>query len=146
MSHKPCGFPQKSCEKPMNAAALSNPSDMIAQMVLPLADEMGRERAIEKVARDTGLTYSKTYRLFYRQSTDVWSRQKEQLTKAFKRFAQSQERLYSERAARYAAINAEIERLERQHVGNEILDQARLPLVVEGSADVAQVEATRTTT
>lgn len=130
----------------MNAvAALNSPGDMIAQMVLPLADEMGRERAIEKVARDTGLTYSKTYRLFYRQSTDVWSRQKEQLTKAFKRFAMNQERLYRERAARYAAINAEIERLERQRVGNEILDQARLPLVVEGNADAAEDEAARTT-
>lgn len=115
MSQKSCDFPQKSRENLMGSAVLNDPANMVRQMVLPLADEHGRERAIEMVARICGLTYSKTYRLFYGQSTDVWSKQKQKLTAAFKSFAASQERAYRARAERYAAISAEIELLEAQH-------------------------------
>lgn len=137
MSQTSCDFPHKPYEKRMSVCVLSDPNDMVRQMVLPLADEHGRERAIEMVARICGLSYSKTYRLFYGQSTDVWSKQKQKLTAAFKSFAASQERLYRERAERYAAVHREIERIERQHG----LDLDFASQVVGGGLDGASLNA-----
>lgn len=99
----------------LTAAVLENPSEMVRQMALPIKAEYGVERACEIVARETGLTYSKTYNLFYRRVKDVWRGEHQKLTAAFRKFAASQERAYRERAERYAAISAEIELIEAQH-------------------------------
>lgn len=117
MSQTSCEKPQEPCGKPMNtdAAILNDPNAMVMQMVLPLAEEHGRERAIEKVASLAGLTYSKTYRLFYRQTQDVWSKQKKKLVEAFKRFTIEQERAYRQRADYYAYLCEQIDISERQY-------------------------------
>lgn len=115
MSQISCEKPQEPRENSMSAAILNDPNEMVAQMVLPLCDEHGRERAIEKVAAACGLSYSKTYRLFYRQTTDVWSKQKKKLVEAFKRFTLDQESAYRKRAAYYAYLNEQIEISERQY-------------------------------
>jgi len=99
----------------LTAAVLNNPSEMVRQMAMPLVAEHRTERALEIVARESGLTYSKVYNLFYRRAKDVWRTENQKLTAAFKRFAAQQERLYRARANHLAAINAEIEALERQH-------------------------------
>lgn len=99
----------------MSTGVLNNPSEMVRQMALPLVTEYRTERALEIVARETGLTYSKIYNLYYRRAKDVWRAENQKLSAAFRRFAENQERLYRERADYLAAINAEIERLERQN-------------------------------
>jgi hypothetical protein len=71
--------------------------------------------ALQIVARDTGLTYSKTYRLFYGAARDVWRKEHKKLVDAFKRFTIEQERAYREQAERCAALKAECEALEAQH-------------------------------
>lgn len=114
MSQSFCRKPQRPGEM-LTAAVLNDPTEMVRQMALPLKAEYGVERACEIVARETGLTYSKTYNLFYRRVKDVWRSENQKLTAAFRKFAATQERLYRERADRLAAVNAEIDRLERQH-------------------------------
>lgn len=113
MSQFSCKEPQRRCE--VSAAILDNPNEMIRKMVYELKFECGgTERAIEVVARDTGLTYSKTYNLVYRRTFDVWSKQKKGLVEAFKQFVLQQERTYRDGAKRYAELNEQIERLELQ--------------------------------
>lgn len=99
-----------------SAAVLNDPNEMVRQMVSELKFEYGgTERAIEVVARDSGLTYSKTYNLFCRRTFDVWSKQKKELVAAFKQFVLRQERAYRDGAKRFAELNDEIERMERRH-------------------------------
>lgn len=99
----------------LTTAVLENPNDMIREMVYGRKDECGgTERAIELVARDTGLTYSKTYNLFYGRTFDVWSKQKTKLVASFKQFVLKQERTYRDGAKRCAELNDAIERLELQ--------------------------------
>lgn len=114
MWQKLCDIRQRACVK-MNAAVLNNPSEMVRQMAFPLVAEHRTQRALEIVSRETGLTYSKIFRLYYRRAHDVWREENQKLTAAFRRFAAQQERLYRERADTLAAVNAEIERLEGQH-------------------------------
>jgi hypothetical protein len=98
----------------LTAAVLNNPSEMVRQMALPLVSEYRTERALEIVARETGLTYSKAYNLYYRRVKDVWRSENQKLTAAFKRFAAQQARLYRDRAESLSAVTAEIERMEGQ--------------------------------
>lgn len=115
MSQIPCEKSQTTCGKLMNADILNDPNEMVYQMVLPLVPRYKTERAIEIVARASGLSYSKTFNLYYRRTFDVWSKKKKKLIRAFRDFALEQEALYRDGATRFAEINAEIERLERQY-------------------------------
>ena len=73
----------KSVFGKMNAAVLNNPGEMVRQMVIPLVPQRRVKGAIEHVSRDTGLTYSKTRRLFYGLANDVWSQEKEKIMATF---------------------------------------------------------------
>lgn len=99
----------------LSAAVLNDPSEMVRQMALPFIADRRVKGALQIVARDTGLTYSKTYRLFYGAARDVWRNEHKKLTDAFRRFVSDQERAYREQANRCAALKAECEALEAQY-------------------------------
>lgn len=121
----------------LTAAVLDSPSEMVRQMALPLKAEFGVERACEIVSRETGLTYSKTYNLFYRRAKDVWRSENKKLTAAFRKFAASQEKIYRERADRFAQISAEIEMIE----GQDEFDLGRAAELVGRNADGDSADA-----
>jgi hypothetical protein len=138
-----CEKPKQRCEM-LSAAVLNDPSEMVRQMALPFIPDRRVKGALLIVARDSGLTYSKTYRLFYGAARDVWRKEHKKLVDAFKRFTIEQERLYREQAERCAALRAECEALEGQH---EFALQARRRAVAEADrilardlADAAEVE------
>lgn len=114
MRQQLCGKPQRRCEM-LSAAILNDPGEMVRQMALPLVPERRVKGALEVVSRETGLSYSKTYRLFYNAARDVWRAENKKIVEAFKRFTLEQERAYRNGAERLAALNAEIDRLERQY-------------------------------
>lgn len=129
MSQHLCEKPKCRCEM-LSAAVLNDPSEMVRQMALPFIPERRVKGALQIVARDTGLTYSKTYRLFYGAARDVWRKEHNKLVSAFKQFTVEQERLHREQAERHAHMRAQCEALERQH---EFALQARRSAL--GAAD-----------
>lgn len=114
MSQHLCEKPKRRCEM-LSAAIINDPSEMVRQMALPFISERRVKGALQIVSRDTGLTYSKTYRLFYGAARDVWRKEHKKLVEAFKKFTIEQERAYREQADRCAALKAECEALEAQY-------------------------------
>lgn len=100
----------------MTAAVIAERcQSMVYQMALPLVTERRVKGALQIVARDCDITYSKARKLFYKITDHVLAFERDNIVAAFKTFTVRQERAYREQADRLAAINAEIDRLQAQH-------------------------------
>lgn len=96
------------------ALALDQAHTMVRQMALPLIPERRVKGALELVSRETGISYSKTRKIFYRLTDNILHFEFRNIAEAFKRAAQKQERLYRIEADRLQKILAANERMERQ--------------------------------
>ena len=100
----------------MTAAVIAERcQSMVYQMALPLVSERRVKGALQIVARDCDLSYSKVRKLFYRITDHVLAFERDNIVAAFKAYTIKQERAYREQADKLAAINAEIVRLEGQY-------------------------------
>lgn len=89
--------------------------DMLRQMMLPLIPERRVKGALDFVARETGLPYSKLRKIYYRLTQNILHFEFKNISDAYKRAVIKQERLYREEAERLATLIAEREIWERQH-------------------------------
>lgn len=101
----------------MSTAALVQDQayDMVRQMALPLIPERRVKGALDLIARESGLPYSKVRKIFYKLTQNIRHFEYMNLAGAYKRAVLKQERLYREEAERLAALIAEREAWEAQH-------------------------------
>lgn len=109
-------FRGRDKEDRMSTAALAQDQayDMVRQMALPLIPQRRVKGALEQVSRETGLSYSKTRKIFYRLTDNILHFEFRNIADAFKRAASTQERLYRLEADRLQALLEANERMERQ--------------------------------
>lgn len=99
-----------------NAALVQDQAfDMLRDMARPLIPERRVKGALDSIARETGVPYSKVRKIYYRLTGNILHFEFKNIADAYKRAVIRQERLYREEAERLAALIAEREAWERQY-------------------------------
>lgn len=97
------------------AAVQDHASDMLRDMARPLIPERRVKGALDFIARETGIPYSKLRKIYYRLTQNILHFEFKNIADAYKRAVIRQERLYREEAERLATLIAEREAWERQY-------------------------------
>jgi hypothetical protein len=91
----------------MSALAISDTThDMLRQMALPLVPERRVKGALHHVSRETGVSYSKLRKLYYRLSDHILATEWQAIRMAYQRHVESHEQKLEAELAQLRAIKA----------------------------------------
>lgn len=100
--------PRNNAVRPVMSACavLDECHGMVRQMTLDLVPERRVKGALDTVARDSGLSYSKLRKIYYRLTDHILEFEFRNLEHAYRRFIESQERKLTAELAELHALKA----------------------------------------
>lgn len=113
---------------------------MVRQMALPLVNERRVKGALHLVARDSGLSYSKLRKIYYRLTDHILEFEFRSIAEAYKRHVRDHERKLEQELAELRALR-EARALREQHYALDLSTHSR----AAAKAGHAAAEATGST-
>ncbi len=106
------------------ALVLDECHGMVRQMALPLVTERRVKGALSVVARDSGLSYSKLRKIYYRLTDHILEFEFRSIAEAYKRHVRDHERKLEQELAELRALR-EARALREQHYAMDLKTSSR---------------------